>query len=106
KALRGGSPREGARSEVRAEQRLAAGGRRLPRPGRVASKQPRRLPGPGRVASKQPRKLRPLVKGYSGRLARALTAFGSGGAGVAWGLPLRPRSGVGPCLPPGCLARV
>src|SRR6266699_438257 len=35
KALRGGSPREGARSEVRAEQRLAAGGRRLPRPSRV-----------------------------------------------------------------------
>ena len=29
----GGSPREGARSEARAEQRLAAGGRRLPRPG-------------------------------------------------------------------------
>jgi hypothetical protein len=28
-----GSPREGARSEERAEQRLAAGGRRLPRPG-------------------------------------------------------------------------
>src|SRR5438445_51854 len=32
-ARRGGSPREGARSEERAEQRLAAGGRRLPRPG-------------------------------------------------------------------------
>src|SRR5207244_1355152 len=31
----GGSPREGARSEERAEQRLAAGGRRLPRPGYV-----------------------------------------------------------------------
>src|ERR1700716_770764 len=30
--LCGGSPREGARSEERAEQRLAAGGRRLPRP--------------------------------------------------------------------------
>ena len=30
--LSGGSPREGARSEARAEQRLAAGGRRLPRP--------------------------------------------------------------------------
>ena len=29
----GGSPREGARSEARAEQRLAAGGRRRPRPG-------------------------------------------------------------------------
>src|SRR5579859_5874588 len=29
----GGSPREGVRSEERAEQRLAAGGRRLPRPG-------------------------------------------------------------------------
>jgi hypothetical protein len=29
-APRGGSPREGARSEERAEQRLAAGGRRLP----------------------------------------------------------------------------
>jgi len=28
----GGSPREGARSEERAEQRLAAGGRRLPDP--------------------------------------------------------------------------
>src|SRR5438094_9040078 len=31
--LCGGSPREGARSEERAEPRLAAGGRRLPRPG-------------------------------------------------------------------------
>src|SRR5258708_36590608 len=30
--LSGGSPREGARSEVRAEQRLAAGGCKLPRP--------------------------------------------------------------------------
>jgi hypothetical protein len=30
--LSGGSPREGARSEERAQQRLAAGGRRLPRP--------------------------------------------------------------------------
>src|SRR6266567_1474451 len=31
------TPREGARSEVRAEQRLAAGGRRLPRPVRRTS---------------------------------------------------------------------
>src|SRR5713226_2965504 len=36
-ALSGGSPREGARSEVRAEQRLAAGGRRLPRPVSLSS---------------------------------------------------------------------
>src|SRR6267378_2543522 len=43
----GGSPREGARSEERAEQRLAAGGRRLPRPGRVAGY---KLTRPGRVA--------------------------------------------------------
>jgi hypothetical protein len=50
--ISGGSPREGARSEERAEQRLAAGGRRLPRPGRVASTQPRRLPRPGRVSSR------------------------------------------------------
>jgi hypothetical protein len=46
----GGSPREGARSEARAEQRLAAGGRRLPRPeeGRAkeVSERGRRLPDP------------------------------------------------------------
>ena len=39
---RGGSPREGARSE--AEQRLAAGGCKLPRPGCVC-----KLPRPGCV---------------------------------------------------------
>src|SRR3954470_7739693 len=37
----GGSPREGARSEERAKQRLAAGGRRLPRPGLARAAQVR-----------------------------------------------------------------
>ena len=38
--VRGGSPREGARSEERAEQRLAAGGCKLPRPGHVIAREP------------------------------------------------------------------
>jgi len=44
RTLSGGSPREGARSE--AEQRLAAGGRRLPRPG-LRTNPGRRLARPG-----------------------------------------------------------
>src|SRR2546421_549963 len=55
----GGSPREGARSEERAEQRLAAGGRRLPRP--------------------EPRPVRGVAAGRSAQRGTSGAATGGGG---------------------------
>src|SRR5712692_7524167 len=66
----GGSPREGARSEVRAEQRLAAGGRRLPRPGLRPCEQ--RLGASG-VGDCEP--IEPLRVAEQDRLLGALAEF-------------------------------
>src|SRR5207302_4993601 len=49
--LSGGSPREGVRSEARAKQRLAAGGRRLPRPGCANCANLIKSPGSGEAVS-------------------------------------------------------
>src|SRR5579859_4080471 len=55
--LAGGRRGKERAASLRAQQRLAAGGRRLPRPGRVRSALLRRLPRPGRVRSALLRRL-------------------------------------------------
>ena len=71
----GGSPREGARSEARAQQRLAAGGRRLPRPGASAARSergPRGLPRPGASIARSARgsRMAPRPGACAARIAR------------------------------------
>jgi hypothetical protein len=62
--LSGGSPREGARSEERAELRLAAGGRRLPRPGQCHRNASHGLPRPVlRTVRRLPRPVKRTVRG-------------------------------------------
>src|SRR4051812_7124414 len=85
----GGSPREGApfrgrlRSEVRAEQRLAAGGRRLPRPGFVV------LPRPGLVNERETPYSRWRITSFSTRHLGPLTLDGVSGSPTSRAANLR-----------------